>query len=116
MFGLDAELGAQDLPLRREVFVGDRLVRFRHPRVTWVAVGAYPLGFLFDPHLSEVVLDLEPALGGDDRLGLAHGPCRHGPGEALRVAQPNPVSRVAQVSALPRVPHIVIYRLEGTIL
>jgi hypothetical protein len=99
VFGLDPELGAQDLSLWREVSVIDRLVRFGDPQVACVGVGADALDFLLDPYLAEVVLNLEPELGFIDGLGLALGPHHHGLAEALCAAQPNPVSSVAQVSA-----------------
>ena len=43
------------------------------PRSRTFGVGAHPLGFLRDPHLAEVELDLEPELGVVDGLDFTLG-------------------------------------------
>jgi hypothetical protein len=67
----------------------DRLVRFGHPKVACVGLGAHPPSLLVDPQLAEVVLNLEPELGVVEGLRLALGPHHQGLREPLVIAQSN---------------------------
>lgn len=95
MLGLDAELGAQDLAIRRERPMVDLRARLGHIEIARVGIRTDPLRRLLRPYLPEVVLELEPELGPFDGLSLALGPHGHDLPVALRVAEPDPVARVA---------------------